>query len=48
MIGWLFKILAVLIVLGAIGLVGFAYIGDLSPRQERVTQPIVLPFDSSP
>lgn len=45
MIGWIFKFLFLLVVLGAIGLVGFAYLGDLSPDQERVRQPVTLPID---
>jgi hypothetical protein len=46
MIGWLFRILAVLVVLGGAGLVAFAYLGDLSPEQERVRQPVTLPLDA--
>lgn len=42
MIGKLFKFLLVLAVLGAIGLVGYAYLGDLDPVQERVTEPVDL------
>lgn len=38
----LLKILFVLVLLGGIGLVGFAYLGDLSPQQQEITQPIEL------
>jgi hypothetical protein len=48
MIGWLFRILAVLVLLGAVGLVGFAYLGDLAPVQERVRAPVMLPLDPGP
>ena len=36
------KGIAILVVLGLIGLVGFAYLGDLSPKQSVVTKPVVL------
>jgi hypothetical protein len=36
------KALAILVILGFIGLVGFAYLGDLSPDQDTVTQPVEL------
>ncbi|RUS59076.1 hypothetical protein EGN72_13980 [Pseudorhodobacter sp. E13] len=36
------KGIAILVVLGAIGLTGFAYLGDLSPMQTDVTKPVVL------
>lgn len=47
MIGWIFKLLAVLVVVGGIGLVGFAYLGDLDPEQRRISQPVTLPLDAS-
>lgn len=37
-----FKGIVILVVLGLIGLTGFAYFGDLSPDQKSVTQPVVL------
>jgi hypothetical protein len=40
--GKLFKLLLALIVIGAIALVGFAYLGDLDPELERVTEPVEL------
>ena len=42
MIGFLFKTIGVLLVLGAIGLTGYAYLGDLSPDQSDVVQPVTL------
>lgn len=36
------KGIAILVILGAIGLTGFAYLGDLSPKQTDVTKPVVL------
>ena len=44
MIGWIFKLLVLLAVLGGIGLVGFANLGDLDPDQHRVTEPVTLPL----
>lgn len=40
--GRLFKLLAILIVLGAIGVVGYAYLGDLSPEQDDRSVPVDL------
>lgn len=40
--GRLLKLLLFLIVLGILGLVGYAYLGDLSPDQENVSQPVEL------
>ena len=36
------KGMAILLVLAGIGLVGFAYLGDLSPQQTVITKPVVL------
>ena len=36
------KAIAILVVLGMIGLTGFAYLGDLSPDQSVITKPVVL------
>jgi hypothetical protein len=41
----LIKLVFVLAVLGFIGLVGYAYLGDLSPVQQDVTQPVTLDAD---
>lgn len=40
--GRLFKLLFFLIVLGALGVLGFAYLGDLSPEQNDVSEPVEL------
>jgi hypothetical protein len=36
------KLVLVLVVFGFIGLAGYAYLGDLSPVQRDVTQPVTL------
>ncbi|MDJ0826679.1 MAG: hypothetical protein QNJ16_14345 [Rhodobacter sp.] len=38
----LLKLIAILLVLGAIGLTGYAYLGDLTPEQREVVQPVTL------
>ena len=38
----LLKLLVFLVVLGAIGLVAFAYLGDLSPQQTEIRVPVDL------
>ncbi|MAQ83719.1 hypothetical protein [Psychromarinibacter halotolerans] len=38
----LFKLILILVVLGAIGLAGYAYLGDMSPTQEDISQPVIL------
>lgn len=43
--GRLVKAVLILVLLGAIGLVGYAYLGDLSPAQTTITQPVVLDAD---
>ncbi len=40
--GRLIKYLFYLIILAGLGLVGYAYLGDLSPSQEDVTTPVEL------
>lgn len=40
--GRLVKVVLALVVLGFIGLAGYAYLGDLSPAQSTITQPVVL------
>ena len=42
MVGKLFIVLLVLILLGAIGLLGYGYLGDLSPDAEDTTIPVDL------
>jgi len=41
----IFKLLLFLLVLGGIGLVGYAYVGDLTPEQQDVTIPVILDAD---
>ncbi len=36
------KLILIVLVLGGIGLVGYAYLGDLSPEQNDVVQPVTL------
>ena len=43
--GRLIKFLFFLILLGFIGLVGFAYLGDLRPSQEVIEEPVKLDVD---
>ena len=40
--GRLWKLLLILLVLGLIAFVGFAYLGDLTPSQEDVSEPVEL------
>ncbi len=42
MMGKLFKLVLFLIVMGFVGLVGFAYIGDLSPDSTNVKKPVLI------
>ena len=39
------KFITILVFLGAIGLVGYAYLGDLSPEQSDVVAPVQLDAD---
>jgi hypothetical protein len=43
--GRIIKALLTLAVLGFIGLVGYAYLGDMTPPQTTVTQPVTLNVD---
>lgn len=36
------KVLVFLLVVGSVGLIGFAYFGNLDPEQDRVSVPIEL------
>lgn len=38
----IFKFLFFLLLVGGIGLAGFAYLGDLSPEQTTITEPVTL------
>jgi len=40
--GRIIKVLLVLVLLGFIGLVGYAYLGDLSPSQSELREPVKL------
>ena len=40
--GRILKAVAVLAVLGAIGLIGFAYLGDLTPAPSEMRKPVEL------
>lgn len=39
---FLFRLLAMLILLALLGLVGFAYIGDLSPERQEKRLPVTI------
>lgn len=41
----LVKVLFLVVVLAGAGLIGFAYVGDLSPDVTTVTEPVVLDVD---
>ncbi len=43
--GRLLKLLVLLLVLGFVGLIGYAYLGDLSPEIKEVNQPVTLDFE---
>jgi hypothetical protein len=36
------KLVVLLVIVGFIGLTGYAYFGDLAPEQREVTQPVTL------
>lgn len=42
LLGYALRLVVILVVLGAIGLVGFAYFGDLSPVTDSRSIPISL------
>ncbi|MHC0052969.1 hypothetical protein [Actibacterium sp. D379-3] len=41
----IFKALVFLLFLGGIGLIGFAYLGDLAPEQQTIREPVTLNAD---
>lgn len=43
--GRLFKVFLFLLMIGFVGLVGYAYLGDLSPEQSEVSEPVELNAD---
>ncbi|PRX32681.1 hypothetical protein SAMN05216257_10696 [Meinhardsimonia xiamenensis] len=42
---YLFRLILILAILGGIGILGYAYFGDLSPERRDVTQPVTLDVD---
>ena len=40
--GYLIKLVVLVLVLGFIGLVGYAYLVDLAPAQQEIRLPVVL------
>ncbi len=40
--GRLIKLVGLLVVLGFVGLVGYAYLADMTPVRQQVKQPVVL------
>lgn len=45
MMGRIFKLLLFLLVLGAVSLAGYAYLGDLSPDQSEMRESVTLDVD---
>lgn len=43
--GRVFKALIFLVIIGFVGLTSYAYLGDLTPVQSEVKQPVVLNAD---
>ena len=41
----LLKLVLFLVVIGALGVVGYAYLGDISPDQPDVSEPVNLDAD---
>nr|WP_319251742.1 hypothetical protein [uncultured Celeribacter sp.] len=39
---FLFRLLIIIILLGALGFIGFAYVGDLSPQRGEVSVPVTI------
>lgn len=42
---WIVRIVLFLVVAGFLGLVGYAYLGDLSPDQSLISAPVTLDAD---
>ena len=42
MMGRIIKLLLFLLVIGFVGLIGYAYLGDLSPNQSESREPVTL------
>lgn len=45
MFGRIFKVLLLLVAVAIAGLTGFAYLGDLSPEQTEIREPVQLDVD---
>ncbi|MDF1620564.1 hypothetical protein [Pseudothioclava nitratireducens] len=45
--GRILKAIAILVILGAIGVAGYAYLGDMAPRTEEQRIEITLPGGTS-
>ncbi len=42
---WIIRIVLFLVVVGFLALVGYAYLGDLSPQQSLISAPVTLDAD---
>lgn len=42
---YIYRLILILVVLGGIGIVGYAYFGDLSPEMRDIRQPVTLDVD---
>ena len=42
---YVYRLIAILILLGVVGLIGFAYLGNLRPTQSPVKEPVTLNAD---
>ena len=40
------KVILVLVVIAFVGLIGYAYLGDLAPTQAEVVKPVTLNVDN--
>lgn len=45
MVGRIVKLVFVLVILGFVGLTGYAYLADLTPPQGEITLPVTLNAD---
>lgn len=42
---WIIRIVLFLVVVGFLALVGYSYLGDLSPQQSLISAPVTLDAD---
>ena len=42
---WIVRIVVFLVLVGFLGLVGYAYLGDLSPQRSLLSTPVTLDAD---